>query len=106
MKISGGFFDVDGKRLEIEKLHQKTLEPDFWNDNRAAQVVMGQLNDMKLWVEEWETAAKNVEDAAGFLELAEESGDESHTADVDKDLSRAGKACIRFGIQEDARRRG
>ncbi len=91
MKISGGFFDVDGKRLEIEKLHQKTLEPDFWNDNRAAQVVMGQLNDMKLWVEEWETAAKNVEDAAGFLELAEESGDESHTADVDKDLSRAEK---------------
>jgi len=91
LKIYGGFFDVDGKHIEIEKLHQKTLEVGFWDDNRAAQVVMGQLNDMKIWVDEWEEAARNVEDAVAFLELADESGDESHTADVENELNRAEK---------------
>jgi peptide chain release factor 2 len=91
LKISGGFFDVDGKRAEIENLHKKTLEVDFWDDNRSAQVVMGQLNDTKAWVDEWEKAAKYVEDASAFIELAEESGDESHTKDVDDELAQAEK---------------
>ena len=91
MKISGGIFDVDGKREEIENLHKKTGEQNFWDDNRAAQQVMAQLNDIKIWVDEWEEAARHVDDASGFLELAEESGDESHTSDVESELSRAEK---------------
>ncbi len=60
------------------------------------KLVMGQLNDTKAWVDEWEKAAsKYVEDAGAFLELAEESGDESHTADVDNELNAGGKACLR-----------
>ncbi|MCL5267268.1 MAG: peptide chain release factor 2 [Bacteroidetes bacterium] len=86
-----GFFDVDGKKEAIEKLHQKTLAPEFWDDNRAAQQVMGELNDIKIWVDEWEEAAKNTEDASAFIELAEESGNDSHTGDVDAELSRAEK---------------
>jgi peptide chain release factor 2 len=87
----GGIFDVDGKNEEIERLHQRTLEPNFWDDNRAAQQVMGQLNDIKAWVDEWEKASKFVEDASAFIELAEESGDESHTKDVDDELAHAEK---------------
>ncbi|HUI30865.1 MAG TPA: peptide chain release factor 2 [Candidatus Acidoferrales bacterium] len=84
-------FDVDGKREEIEKLHQKTQGPNFWDDNRAAQQVMAQLNDTKAWVDEWEKAARYTEDASAFIELAEESGDESHMKDVDDELIRAEK---------------
>ncbi len=91
MKTSGGFFDVDGKREEIEKLHAKTLETGFWDDNRTAQQVMGQLNDLKVWTGQWEEASRNVEDAIAFIELAEESGDEAHAGDVDSELNRAEK---------------
>ena len=52
---------------------------------------MGQLNDLKEWSDRWEGAAKNVDDAIAFIELAEESGDESNTADLDTELSRAEK---------------
>jgi peptide chain release factor 2 len=52
---------------------------------------MAQLNDTKAWVEEWEKASRLVEDAATFLELAEESGDESHLADVENELNQAEK---------------
>ena len=52
---------------------------------------MGQLNDTKIWVDEWEKASKCVEDASAFVELAEESGDESHTKDVDEEIAQAEK---------------
>lgn len=91
MKTFGGFFDVDGKKEEIEKIHRKTLDENFWDDNRAAQQVMGVLTDLKSWADQWETAAKAVDDAAAFIELAEESGDESHTGDIDAELDRAEK---------------
>ena len=52
---------------------------------------MGQLNDLKEWSDQWEGAAKNVDDALVFIELADESGDESNTADLDAELSRADK---------------
>ncbi len=91
MTTFGGFFDVDGKKEEIDRLHEKTLEPNFWDDNRAAQQVMGELNDLKIWVDEWEDAAKNTEDAGAFIELADESEDESHTDDIDTELNRAEK---------------
>ena len=90
-EICGGFFDVDGKLTAIGELHEKTLETGFWDDNRAAQEVMGQLNDLKSWVDEWEKASKFAEDAATFILLAEESGDESHTKDVDDELALAEK---------------
>ncbi|HEY9165003.1 MAG TPA: peptide chain release factor 2 [Candidatus Kryptonia bacterium] len=85
------YLDVEGKQSEIEKLHQKTQEPNFWDDNRAAQAVMGQLNDLKAWVDEWGEASRNVDDAIAFIELAEESGDESHTKDVETELDKAEK---------------
>ena len=91
MTTYGGFFDVDGKRDEIEKLHKDTLEQSFWDDNRAAQQVMGHLTDLKTWVDEWDEASKNVTDAAAFLELAEEDGDESHITDIESELARADK---------------
>lgn len=91
MKTYGGFFDVDGKKEAIDKLHKRTLEQSFWDDNRTAQQVMGELSGIKVWVDEWQDAAKNTEDAAAFVELAEESGDEAHTEDVDAELNRAEK---------------
>ncbi len=52
---------------------------------------MGVLTELKSWAEQWEAAARTVDDANAFIELAEESADESHTADIDAELERAGK---------------
>ncbi len=49
------------------------------------------LDDLKSWTDQWDAAARTVDDAAAFVELAEESGDESQTADIDSELERAEK---------------
>ena len=35
--LSGGLFDLEGLEEEIAILENKMTEPDFWNDNIAAQ---------------------------------------------------------------------
>lgn len=80
---SGGFFDIDVKQSEIDALQQKTSEPNFWNDNVAAQKVMQEINTRKSWVDAWQNGARLVEDARAFIELAEESQDQSLQSDID-----------------------
>jgi bacterial peptide chain release factor 2 (bRF-2) len=67
----------------------KTLEPNFWDDNRSAQQILTELNEKKSWIENWERAAQLVEDAETILQLAEEAGDESHIEDILSELSKA-----------------
>jgi peptide chain release factor 2 len=67
----------------------ETLKPNFWDDNRSAQHVMGQISNTEAWVDAWEKASKAVDDAAAFIELAEEAGDDSHAKDIDDELAQA-----------------
>ena len=80
---SGGFFDIDIKQSEIDSLQQKTSEPNFWNDNVAAQKVMQEINSRKTWVDAWSAGKRLIEDARAFIELAEESQDQSLQSDID-----------------------
>lgn len=52
---------------------------------------MGALDELKSWTDQWAAAARKVDDAIAFIELAEESGDEGHTADIDSELAAAEK---------------
>lgn len=73
-------------------MHQKTLEPDFWDDNRSAQQILTELNEKKSWVESWQKASQLVDDARTLLDLAEEAGEESHLQDILSEISKAEKA--------------
>lgn len=85
---SGGFFDIEVKQSEIDALQQKTSEPNFWNDNVAAQKVMQEINTRKSWVDAWTSAQRLTDDAHAFLELAEESGDESLQKEIDAEITK------------------
>ena len=37
---SGGYFDVDHKRLKIEELDSIAARPTFWDDQKKAQAVL------------------------------------------------------------------
>ena len=45
--LSGGLFDLEGLEEEIAILENKMTEPDFWNDNIAAQKTSQELNELK-----------------------------------------------------------
>jgi peptide chain release factor 2 len=56
------------KEAELQKLHQKSEDPDIWNDAEAAQRLMKKISEMREEVEPIQNLARRAQDA---LELAE-----------------------------------
>jgi peptide chain release factor 2 len=90
---SGVFFDLDSKEREVAELHRKTEAAAFWNDNVAAQKVMQTISARNEWIDAWKVLRRSLDDASSLLELAEESNDESLTADIGRELG-----AVRQGI--------
>src|SRR5262245_55578884 len=89
---SGGIFDLDTKEKEIAELEVRTHEPAFWNDNVSAQKTMQQINQRKLWVDEWTKVHLKLADGSTLLDLAAESADESLSAELQAEAEAIEKA--------------
>lgn len=69
----GGVFDIPGKREQVAALQKKTESPDFWNDPKAAEVFMKNLNGAKSWVTGFDKASTEVDDLDVLYDFAKES---------------------------------
>ena len=69
----GGVFDIPGKRGQVAALQKKTESPDFWNDPKAAEVCMKNLNGVKSWVTGFDKASTEVDDLDVLYDFAKES---------------------------------
>lgn len=93
----GGVFDIPGKRGQVAALQKKTESPDFWNDPKAAEVFMKNLNGVKSWVTGFDKAFTEVEDLDVLYDFAKESlggsADETvateETQELDESYSKA-----------------
>ena len=65
--------DIPGKRNQVGILQKKTESPDFWNDPKAAEVFMKNLNGIKSWVTAYDKAFSETEDVDVLFEFAKES---------------------------------
>ncbi|HKQ52237.1 MAG TPA: peptide chain release factor 2 [Pyrinomonadaceae bacterium] len=72
---SGGFFDVAAKREELKSIEQQASEPDFWNDQEAAQKMMAQRSRLERTIQRQEEFAASISDAGVLFEFAEEDED-------------------------------
>lgn len=69
----GGVFDIPGKRGQVAALQKKTESLDFWNDPKAAEVFMKNLNGVKSWVTGFDKASTEVDDLDVLYDFAKES---------------------------------
>jgi len=63
--------DIDSKRDEVKQKTERTLQADFWDDPKAAELFQKQLAQVKSWVEAFDKAASALED----VKVLEEFGD-------------------------------
>jgi len=57
------YLQIDKKKKDIEEAEEKTQNPDFWNDNKKAEIVLKRIKSLKNWV----IACKEIE--AGIEDL-------------------------------------
>ncbi|WP_209542098.1 peptide chain release factor 2 [Formosa algae] len=70
------YLDIDVKLIEIQNEEEQTFDPNFWNDSKAAEVIMKSLRVKKKWVEDFNTATTLVGDLEVLYEFYKE-GDTS-----------------------------
>ena len=58
----GGTFDIDAKLIELEEEDQKTQDPNFWGDPKAAEKQLKVVRNIKVWTENYTTVALEIED--------------------------------------------
>ena len=93
---SGGVFDVDGLRAQLEELEIEMARPDLWDDREAAQNIGRQKNAVEQELALHDRVENRLDDADVLLELAEEARDDEAFAEV------AGKCDEVASVLEDA----
>ena len=66
------YLEIDKKLIEIANEEEKTANPDFWNDPKAAEVVMKELRFKKKWVEDYNKTIALNEDVNVLYEFYKE----------------------------------
>jgi len=73
-----GYLDVDRKKIWIAEEEEKTQDPDFWNDPKAAEAVMKGIRRQKVWVDAFDSLTSQSEDLHVLFEFfIEEEAEES-----------------------------
>ncbi len=70
-----GALRIDDKTLKLKELEEKTLENGFWDDQVLQSKVLGEMKNIKTVIQKVEGIEKEISDASGYLELAEELND-------------------------------
>ena len=86
LKTSGGIFDIEKKQEELKNLFDKREAPGFWDDQRAAQVVIDRITSLENPLKTVKDLSSALEDVTILNELAEEENDETAFKEVTSSL--------------------
>ncbi|BCJ87892.1 peptide chain release factor 2 [Effusibacillus dendaii] len=95
----GGLFDLPDKKDRIAALEEQMAQPNFWDDQDAAQKVINESNAMKSLVDRMEKLSRQQEDLDVLMELAREEGDESLLDEVEQGIEKLGAEMADFELQ-------
>ena len=82
MKHLGGLFDVASKQEKLDELEAFMSEPGFWDDQKAAQNVINEVNALKEMVHQFNELSDTYENLELTYELVKEENDEELMAEL------------------------
>ena len=89
----GGYFDVDSKKIEIEKLEKETISDNFWSREDSNDIVK-KLGDLKKSISEIERIKEELQAYKELIEI-----DESYKEDIHDTLEELSKDVDRLELE-------
>lgn len=77
--LAGGFakaspsLDLENKKIRLGDLDKQMLDPDFWSNQKNAQIVSQQAAELKGFIKIWVTLGQDIQDFSELIDLAEAS---------------------------------
>ncbi|MGB0428754.1 MAG: PCRF domain-containing protein, partial [Flavobacteriales bacterium] len=82
-----GYLNIGGKKQSIINEEEKTQNPDFWSDNKKAELTLKKIKQLKTWVNASEKLTVDLEDLQVLLEFCKEGEvDESEVDEAHQKL--------------------
>ncbi|MBC8043084.1 MAG: peptide chain release factor 2 [Rhizobacter sp.] len=78
----GGFFDIDNRLNKISDLEAKSAAETFWNDAPAAQKILKEITEEKIWTSAFAELEKKILGEQESLDVAAELGESSYQIDL------------------------
>ncbi|WP_179595198.1 peptide chain release factor 2 [Neobacillus driksii] len=94
-----GSLDLENKEARIAELDDQMLHPDFWNDQQAAQTVIGEANALKDQVNEFTQMFETFENLEVSYELVKEESDAELQAELEDELTNLTSRLNDFELQ-------
>ncbi|MGJ7911141.1 peptide chain release factor 2 [Neobacillus sp. LXY-1] len=94
-----GLFDLENKEARIAELEDIMLQPDFWNDQQAAQTVISESNGLKDQVHEFYKLNESFENLEVTYELVKEEADAELQAELEEELTELTSRLNEFELQ-------
>ncbi|MDO5570893.1 MAG: peptide chain release factor 2 [Bacteroidales bacterium] len=66
------YLDIDTKLIQVEEEELRTHAPGFWDDNKAAEVQMRKIKELKTWIESFNELKGVVEELAIAFDFVKE----------------------------------
>ncbi|MBO0959075.1 peptide chain release factor 2 [Neobacillus sp. MM2021_6] len=94
-----GSLDLENKEARIAELDDSMLQPDFWNDQEKAQLVISEANGLKDQVNEFTELSDSYENLEVTYELVKEENDEELRAELEEELQQLTERLSQFELQ-------
>lgn len=91
MNHLGGLFDLEENNRRIEELEFKMTDPDFWNDQDAAQEVINETNHLKGVVDRFNNMVERQENLEVLHELVKEEYEVELFEELNKEVTELNK---------------
>ena len=77
---------MDRRTIEAQELEEKTQDPQFWSDPKAAEATMKKVREVKGWLNGYKQAEDAYNDLAVLFDFAKEG--EASEEEVDEQYER------------------
>lgn len=86
MKRLGGIFDIENKTIRIEEEEEKTQEPDFWDNPKAAEKQLKLISGLKIWTNSFKEITTQIEELKIAIDFYKEG--EIEESEVSKQFTK------------------
>ncbi|WP_099458904.1 MULTISPECIES: peptide chain release factor 2 [Parageobacillus] len=94
-----GSLDLEAKQARIRELEEQMAAPDFWDDQKAAQTVITEANELKDLVSEFQSLEERYENLEVTYELVREEPDEDLQKELVTEAKKLAKDFSEFELQ-------
>ncbi len=87
----GGLFDLDALNIRISENEAQMANPDFWNNQKEAQKLIEETNELKIKHDNFKELADKLDELEVLLELVKIEPDKEMIAELDEKIESAQK---------------